>query len=282
MSTDPYSDFLSENNVGVDESPYDIELQKRLKIFDDLLESLSNEIIGSDRERIEESFNHINKYLKNYRFLYSSVHKFLYNKDLMSRVTLNENVKTIYKYKLKDKECDISVVEKLYDYTNLSIMQRNNIQDMQENINNNNALSNEIKNNVKDANKKIEILNKSYNKYKKEIENYKEKFENSKSEFSNNLIGLIALFISVAFIVFGGISGLSGMSEPLVQVIKTGKNSVVLFRALIFWALGLFNLLSMVMFFISKFLEKSFDIKSIYITANAIFIVILVVTLFIN
>lgn len=268
--------------MSVDESKYDKELQKRLKIFDDLLEELSKESIGSDIEKIEESFSRINDYLKNYRFLYSSVHKFLYKKDLMCRETLNENVKTLYKYKLKDKDCDISVVEKLYDYTNLSIMQRNNIQDMQENINNNNDLSNEIKNNVKDANKKIEILNKSYKKYKKEIENYKEKFENSKSEFSNNLIGLIALFISVAFIVFGGISGLSGMSEPLVQVIKTGENSVILFGALIFWALGLFNLLSMVMFFISKFLKKSFDIKWIYITANAMFIVILVVTLFIN
>lgn len=72
------------------------------------------------------------------------------------------------------------------------------------------------------------------------------------------------------------------MLEPLVQVIKTGENAVILFGALIFWALGLFNLLSMVMFFISKFLKKSFDIKWIYITANAMFIVILVVTLFIN
>ncbi len=273
-------DLINDGSEGIDENPFDDEFEKRLKEFDKLLDNLSNITIGSDLEKIEESYIRISEYVKTYRFLYSSVYRFLYEKDVMCRETLNENIKTIYKYKLNDDTIDISPIEKLYDYTNLSLMQRNNIIEIQENIGEINNISNDIKNSLNDANYKINTLDDKYKEYKTDLENYKKSLEKDKSEFYNSLIGLIAMFISVAFVIFGGISGLSGLSEPLREVVKTGENSIILYRSIIIWSLGLFNLLSLVMFFISKFLNNKINIKLLYIVSNIVLIVMFIISLF--
>ena len=98
----------------------------------------------------------------------------------------------------------------------------------------------------------------------------------NKEKIYEQLISLMAIFIAVAFVIFGGISSLTGLSDPLKQTIITGKNSILLYKSICIWFLGLFNILALFMKFVSNIIGKNIDDNNIYICTNILLVFILI------
>ena len=256
-SSDYNSDDIEENNV----------FEKQQNELKAVIEEISKSII-SEKNKFEYAIKEINNYIDKYeRFLYSSIYSFVGDMNHDDSDTLISNLWKIYEYSLNELDGlhhdNKKNIFKLYDYVNLAVMQKDRLNDMKEVVLH---LEEESKN-VKST---LDVLNE-------ESSRHVDDFEKSKSKFYDQLIAAMAIFISLAFIIFGGISSLTGLSDPLVEVIKTGNNSLVLYKAIIIWAIALTNLLSLFIVFMSSILDKKFYIGNIYIATNVLLVVLLII-----
>lgn len=234
-----------------------------IKQQDDLeliIKTLSdNRIYNTDE--CEDLIFKIDGYINTHkRFLYSAIYSFVVDMNPEKNLSLYSNISKVYEYSLekyKNNSKNVNIF-KLYDYVNLAILQKDRLNDV-----------NEV---VYKVQKESMAMKSSLEKLNQEYRDRVKEFENSKSKFYDQLIAAMAIFISVAFIIFGGISSLSGLSVPLSKVIETGKNSIILYKVVIIWALGMINLLSLFMIFISKILDKRLVIKKLYYRANIVLI----------
>ncbi|MDY2987564.1 MAG: hypothetical protein SOR77_08025 [Peptoniphilus sp.] len=239
---------MVEEEIGgdTDNNIYDLSSDRNIEKEENELNNLLTYFNSKAFEKndVIEALNKIENYEKtNGRFLYSIITDFCYGVDNMD--TINGNIKFLYAHSLSNNENENikKIVLKLYDHLQLVAVQKGRSESIEQNINGN----------LKDA---AEDLKKAM----EEIEALKNDIKNTKENFTSQLISLIAIFIAVAFVIFGGLSSLSNISEPLNTLISLkgeGKDFIpVIYKTFTLWFLGMFNILYLFMHFVSKLINK--------------------------
>lgn len=242
-------DDLIEIEKGSEDICTDVNTQKtaipsqerQLMMETDMLHlcySLSVSTRGFEKS-IEQWFQDLDKYISNYeRLLYSSISNYIYGLDEEKYASFEMNIYSVFQYVMnqdppnenpgKDAyEKRRRIVMKFYDHVNLAHRQF-------------------VLYSQKQAD--VEVL------IEKKIE---PELAKSSKELTSQLVGLVAIFTALSFIVFGGISSL----ESLFFVLSQNDNSVLAtIIVAIAWAFCLMNLLFAFMYFVLRIIGKKPDV----------------------
>lgn len=187
---------------------------------------------------IEQWLQDLDKYINSYeRLLYSSISNYIYGLDEENYASFELNIYSVFQYVMnqdmpqKNPEKDAyerrrRIVMKFYDHVNLAHRQFVLYSQKQADVE---AL----------IEKKIEP-----------------ELAKSSKELTSQLVGLVAIFTALSFIVFGGISSL----ESLFSVLSQNDNAVLpTIIIAIAWAFCLMNLLFAFMYFVLRVMGNKPD-----------------------
>ena len=163
------------------------------------------------------------------RLLYSSITNFVFSMDQHDRIS--SIIKEAANYALNSQHVDSNpivrkTVLKIYDHINLAIRQK--------------ALSEKEKDDLTDQIESIALP---------EIDR---KSAELTREITGQLVGLIAVFTALSFIIFGGISSLDSIFQSLQETMDKKSTILPTLIVTISWALCLMNLLFGFMYFVLR------------------------------
>ena len=261
-SADKTADSLVKRSVGlgVETQPnplrdIDEEFRMHIKQQNVLLDKLSE--VSFDDETCRSFIKSMNKFKKNHdRFLYSEITGYCHEKEELE--TLVSNTKKVYLYcksssEAEDRERVEKILLKLYDHVSLVDKQKARSKMLREGMD------------KRISEQKIELqkIGANISREEEQLERLQEKLSSMKSDLIGQLISLVAMFIAVAFVVFGGISSLSSISSLLKAIVEAGNTSInnmgMIYKSFTLWGLGMFNVLFLFMHVISKLADKKFS-----------------------
>lgn len=231
-------------NMFIDKSEEEINKKSIAEMnqqLDEILRELNSRVINENE--MDFYFNKIKAYKMDCgRFLYSKISDFCYGCDDIDTIT--GNVEKIYlRYNGVDKEFD-GVLLKLYDHIQLVNVQKGT----------NDILQQTISGGFKET---IENQNKELKKRSEEFQGLNVEINNIKKDFLNQLISLIAIFIAVAFVLFGGINSLGSLTNSIEAALSNKMNIDIINGPVILWGISMFNILYLFMYFIFKLTGRS-------------------------
>lgn len=174
------------------------------------------------------------------RLLYSSITNFVFSMDQHDRIS--SNIKEAANYALNSQQVDSTLIVrktvlKIYDHINLAIRQK--------------ALSEKEKDDLTDQIESIALP---------EIDR---KSAELTREITGQLVGLIAVFTALSFIIFGGISSLDSIFQSLQATMDKKSTILPTLIVTISWAICLMNLLFGFMYFVLRITRLTTEPKVI-------------------
>lgn len=209
--------------------------------LDDILKELNSKVINESD--LDVFFNKIKAYkIDCGRFLYSKISDFCYDCDDIDTIT--GNVEKMYlNYTENDKEFE-ALLLKLYDHIQLVNVQKGTNDIFQQTI------SGDFKSTIENQNKELKQRGEEFRGLNIEIKNIKK-------DFLNQLISLIAIFIAVAFVLFGGINSLGSLTNSIEAVLTNKMTIDIINGPIILWGISMFNILYLFMYIVFKLTGKS-------------------------
>jgi len=209
---------------------------------------------------------------KNKRFFYSYITQYIFDEEKDEKIgkllgniqTMIDQIETSDTYDnnngLLQKATVVSydqylMICKLYDHCNLASKQRLAYK--------NKATQADIENRIEEVQKIIKVENENL------IETRVKEYEKN---ITSQLIGLVAMFTALSFLLFGGISSFGN----IFQMLNTASLSKILILSDV-WLLCMFNLFTLFIKMIALITNKKFEITRYVITINITLCAILVV-----
>lgn len=190
------------------------------------------------KKSIDQWLRELDEYIRSYeRLLYSTISNYIYELDEKKYAIFELNIYSVFEYVMnqeppkKNPEKDTyekrrRIVMKFYDHVNLAHRQF-----------------------VLYSQKQADIESLVEKKIEPEL-------AKSSKELTSQLVGLVAIFTALSFIVFGGISSL----ESLFSVLSQNDNAVLpTIIVAIAWAFCLMNLLFAFMYFVLRVMGNKSD-----------------------
>lgn len=233
----------------------DEEFRMHIQQQNILLDKLSE--VSFNDETCRAFVESMNSFKEAYdRFLYSEITGYCHEKDELE--TLKSNTKKVYLYcksngEAEDRERVEKILLKLYDHVSLVDKQKARSKMLRDGMD------------KRISEQKIELqkIGTNISREEEQLERLQEKLSSVKSDLIGQLISLVAMFIAVAFVVFGGISSLNSISSLLKAIVEAGNTSInnmgMIYKSFTLWGLGMFNVLFLFMHFISKLADKKFS-----------------------
>ncbi|WP_322622201.1 hypothetical protein [Aedoeadaptatus coxii] len=259
---DKTADSLVKRSVGlgaeIQSNPLtdpDEKFRMHIKQQNILLDKLSE--VSFDDETCSSFIESMNDFKKIYdRFLYSEITGYCHEKEELE--TLVSNTKKVYLYCKSNVEAEDrgrveKILLKLYDHVSLVDKQKARSKMLREGMDKR----------ISEQKTTLQQIEANISREEKQLERFQEKLSSMKSDLIGQLISLVAMFIAVAFVVFGGISSLNSISSLLKAIVEAGNTSInnmgMIYKSFTLWGLGMFNVLFLFMHFISKLADKKFS-----------------------
>ncbi|MDI9498238.1 MAG: hypothetical protein QM270_07120 [Bacillota bacterium] len=130
---------------------------------------------------------------------------------------------------------------RLYDHVQLALVQHRQIR----------TPSGWLKLQVKDVESRVDDLDNTQKDLRDMQGKALEALDSAERSMTNQIIGIVAIFTALSFVLFGGISALSTVTqlftEPLFKIISMGA----------IWGIGMFNLLLVFAHFINRIIGRN-------------------------
>ena len=235
------------------------------------------ELLINDNFNLEEWMNKFYEYEERHpRFFYSYITQYIFdeeNDDRIGRLLVNINSITERIYysdstkELSGNERDKSnstnkiavsrsqylMIFKLYDHCNLANKQRLAYKTTKEDI-------------------ETKIRETATSTIKENEELIYSKIRDYEKSITSQLIGLVAIFTALSFVIFGGISSFGS----IFQIIETASLLKILI-ILDVWFICMFNLFALFIQMIAMITDKQFKITKYILSINAVLAIILIV-----
>lgn len=188
----------------------------------------------------------LNNYVSNSqnRLLYNDISNYIFSKNGREYGSMMTNLETVIDYAMghlrpdeghpdKEKEILYKTILKFYDHLNL-------------------------------AQKQVEMFDSDRKSLQQDIElEVKTEISNATKDITSQLVGLVALFTAMSFLVFGGIASLDSIFKSVERFVNLESSVLPVLLVAIAWAFCMMNLLFGFMYFVLRLVKpEQFTIRS--------------------
>lgn len=187
----------------------------------------------------------LNDYISNSqnRLLYNDISNYIFSKNGREYGSMMTNLETVIDYAMghlrpqaghpdRQKEILYKAILKFYDHLNL-------------------------------AQKQVEMFDSDRKSLQQDIElEVKTEISNATKDITSQLVGLVALFTAMSFLVFGGIASLDSIFQSVERFVNLESSVLPVLLVAIAWAFCMMNLLFGFMYFVLRLVKpEQFSIR---------------------
>ena len=197
--------------------------------------------VATGQFHCEDWISELNKYISNSqnRLLYNDISNYIFSKNGREYVSMMTNMDAVVDYAMthlradKEKEVLYKTILKFYDHLNL-------------------------------ARKQVEMFDSDRKSLQQDIElEVKTEISNATKDITSQLVGLVALFTAMSFLVFGGIASLDSIFESVKRFVNLESSVLPVLLVAVAWAFCMMNLLFAFMYFVLRLVKpEQFTIRS--------------------
>ena len=189
--------------------------------------------VATGQFHCEDWISELNKYISNSqnRLLYNDISNYIFSKNGREYVSMMTNMDAVVDYAMthlradKEKEVLYKTILKFYDHLNL-------------------------------ARKQVEMFDSDRKSLQQDIElEVKTEISNATKDITSQLVGLVALFTAMSFLVFGGIASLDSIFNSVELFVNLESSVLPVLLVAVAWAFCMMNLLFAFMYFVLRLVK---------------------------
>lgn len=165
------------------------------------------------------------------RLLYNDISNYIFSKNSREYGSMMTNLDTVIDYAMtylrpdKENELLYKTILKFYDHLNL-------------------------------AQKQVEMFDSDHKSLQQDIElEVKTEISNATKDITSQLVGLVALFTAMSFLVFGGIASLDSIFKSVELFVNLQSSVLPVLLVAVAWAFCMMNLLFSFMYFVLRLVK---------------------------
>lgn len=189
--------------------------------------------VATGQFHCEDWISQLNKYISDSqnRLLYNDISNYIFSKNGREYVSMMTNMDAVVDYAMtnlrsdKEKEVLYKTILKFYDHLNL-------------------------------AQKQVEMFDSDRKSLQQDIElEVKTEISNATKDITSQLVGLVALFTAMSFLVFGGIASLDSIFNSVELFVNLESSVLPVLLVAVAWAFCMMNLLFAFMYFVLRLVK---------------------------